>query len=1119
MKTKPHSKDNGGFFGALGLWSARHARTVIMLWVVLLIVSVILYLTMFSKNMTTVIKFTTVNDSQAAENIFAQDFPFAARSLENLVISSNKYTTDQPEFWAYVDDIYVNKLANLREQGVVLDAQYADPVMRDWMPLVPEALQDMLAAAEAVIAGAPSEELLALSDGLRAKSESLRAKAMSFPAGNIAQAGQMALVQGGQAVDGTAEISAMLILVDSLNKVYDALYPMTQGGFLTKEVRDAKVLEMMAMVDRLSEMKAYLEATGPGTSDRAQVLTGIAQLAEQGPLLAAMYEAKWMAQLGVSMVDTLTAPELPSVATVDGLIMEMQETAARLTTIIAYIEQNVPQSDLRDTTLAQLRGGASQFQTYGTAVMPILSKALALAEGGGFWGSAAETVLRIGLNLAAPYISSMKATAQDGLDQIVEQTNAQIGQVIEGRALVPTMLEQNLPTLRAAPQMLIDGMAMIEGLKGPNKDATLFIVHLDPDKDEAAKHVFELREAVLTGNGKGVGEDSFAADGFRVRMIGMSNTQQDMQDVALDDLKKSMIVAVPIALVVLFVIFGTLGAAMLPIALSLVVIVISLGICAILGTWVQIAFAIQNIVALLGLALGIDHALFLAYRYREERRKGRDKLQAIARASATAGHAIFWAGVVVIISFLGIMFIPCSMHRSLGLGAFVVLFVIMPASLTLLPALLSVLGNGFDFGRLPWQKRLTDPLPPETADQKDIWHWVLSPSIRAPIISFVLGTALLFLVIWPYTKMKLSYTSVESLPPDSVAKSGLLAMEQAGIPPQAMAPINIAITGYDKPAVRAETEALVADLKATGDFFTTIPVFVNDDGTVAWKMLSFNEDPFRPEAADLIRDLRSDYIGNRFKAAGGSAHVAGQTAMTVDFLKINEDYMDPILSMILVLRFFLLMLAFRAIMISVFLTVLSVLSLYAGYGAVVWVFQGGHGFGLYQSITGIDPYVPFFLMCGLLGISMDFLVFMASRVRERFDQNGGVVTEAMLHSFRRTGFVILGVAAVMVVVFFAFSISKILTVSELGFGMAIAMVVDGTLVNFLLSPAVMKILGRWLWWWPSWLNWLPDWRAHAGSDEVEPWENVFSPLYRPAGVPGYASADSDDPPTQPHWRA
>ncbi len=1116
---KKSNSENGGFFASLGRYSARHAKLMIGIWMVILAIAGVLYLTMFSKNMTTVIKFTTNNDSQTAENLFAERFPFAARSLENVVISSNKYTTDDPEFWAYVDGIWTKKFANLREQGVVLDAQYPDPVMRDWMPLVPEALEDMLAAAEAVIAGAPSEQLLALSEGLRAKSDTLRTAAASFPAEDIAYAGREALVQGGQAVDGSAEIAGMLVLVDSLNKVYDALYPMTQGGYLTKEVRNAQVIEMKAMVDRLADMKDYLEATGPGTPDRPQILDGIAQLVEQGPLLAAMYEAKWMAQLGVTMVDELTGTELPSVAAVEGLIAEMAETGGRLTTIIAYVEQNVPQSELRDSTLVQLKDGASQFQTYGTTLMPILSRALSLVEGGGFWGNAAERVLKLGLDLAGSYIGSMKVTAQDGLDMIVEQTNAQIGQVIEGREMVPAMLSQNLPSLEAGPQQLKDGMVMITSMVGPNKDATLFIVHLDPNKDEAAKHVFDMRKACLTGTGKGVGDDSFDSDGFRVRIIGMANSNQDMQDVALSDLKKSMIVAVPIALIVLFIIFGSLGAAMLPIILALVVIVISLGISAILGTWVQIAFAIQNIVALLGLALGIDHALFLAYRYREERRKGRDKIQAIARANATAGHAIFWAGVVVIISFIGIMFIPCSMHRSLGLGAFVVLFVIMPASLTLVPAMLSVLGNGFDFGRLPWQKRLTDPLPQETEGQKDIWHWVLSPSIRAPIISFIIATALLLLVIMPYTQMKLSYTSVESLPPDSVAKSGLMAMEQAGIPAAAMAPVNIAIDGYDKPAVRQATIDMVAELEASGDFFTTIPVFVNGDGTVAWKMLSFMGDPFRPEAADLIRDIRSDYIGNRFKAAGGTAHVAGQTAMTVDFLKINSDYMDPMLSMILVLRFFLLMLAFRAILISVFLTILSVLSLYAGYGMVVWVFQQGHGFGLYQKISGIDPYVPFFLMCGLLGISMDFLVFMASRVRERFDQNGGVVTEAMMHSFRRTGFVIMGVAAVMVVVFFSFSVSKILTVSELGFGMAIAMVVDGTLVNFLLSPACMKLLGRWLWWWPSWLNWLPDWRAHPGPDEVPPEENVFSPYYQPAGVLGFASADSDDGSPQRHWRS
>ena len=638
---------------------------------------------------------------------------------------------------------------------------------------------------------------------------------------------------------------------------------------------------------------------------------------------------------------------------------------------------------------------------------------------------------------------------------------------------------------------------------------------MSEDKDEAAKHIYTLREYLLTGDGLGIDpETTYTEDGWRVRMIGNSNVNQDMQDVALSDLKKSMIVAIPIALVVLFFVFGTLGAAILPIILALVVIVVALGVCAIVGNWVQVAFAIQNIVALLGLSLGIDHALFLAYRYREERRKGRDKIEAIARANGTAGHAIFWAGVVVIISFLGIMFIPCSMHRSLGVGAFTVLFVIIPASLTLLPALLSLLGNGFDFGRLPWQKRLTDPLPPETEEKRDFWHWITRPSMRAPVISFILGTALLVMVIWPYFKMRLSYTSVESLPPDSVSRSGLDAMMQAGYPAFATQPLHIAIDGYDKPAVRAQAQAMFAEMKESGDFYMEIPLFVNEDGTVAWKMVTLQEDPFTPEAADQVRFLRSDYIGDNFKDAGGAAHVAGATAMTVDFFKINEDYMDPILSFILVLRFLLLMVAFRAILISVFLTVLSVLSLYAGYGMVVFVFQDGHGFGLYQQISGIDPYVPFFLMCGLLGISMDFLVFMASRARERYDQNNGNVPEAIMHAFRRTGFVIIGVAAVMVVVFFAFSISKILTVAELGFGMAIAMVVDGTLVNFLMSPAIMKVMGKWLWWWPSWLNWVPDWRVHPGSDEVEPEENVFN---RPTEFPAYAAGAAGS--TPPHWRS
>ncbi len=278
-------------------------------------------------------------------------------------------------------------------------------------------------------------------------------------------------------------------------------------------------------------------------------------------------------------------------------------------------------------------------------------------------------------------------------------------------------------------------------------------------------------------------------------------------------------------------------------------------------------------------------------------------------------------------------------------------------------------------------------------------------------------------------------------------------------------------------------------------------------------MVTLLQDPFTAEAADLVRSLRRDYIGDRLQGRRRRGPRGGPAAMTVDFLKINEDYMDPILTFVLVLRLVLLMVAFRSILMSVFLTVLSVLSLYAGYGLVVYRVPGRPFVRIlpadkrHRPLRALHPDVRtarhIHGLPGLHGIPGP----RALRPEQ------GNPPEAIMHAFRRTGFVVMGAAAVMVVIFFAFSISKILTVAELGFGMAVAMLVDATLVNFLMSPAVMKILGKWIWWWPSWLNWVPDWRAHPGNDEVEPEENVFIQAGRSAriccrrfGVPATALA-------------
>ena len=1105
------------FFEGLARHCARHAWRVAVLWLMLFAIAVALYLTIFNKNMTTVLRFTTDTDSQMADDLFAREFPLAAYDLENGVISSNRYTTDDSEFWAYVDGLWA-KLMPLREQGIVKDAQYYDPALRDGVPQLPPVLEQIIVTIKLVTGGnATSEQLLQASDDLKASAAGLRSAANGFADESLTDGGRQGRDGMLQAADQVDELSATVLMRDGLQKTYDALLPVTTGEVLTPEVREATVAEMKETAVALSAAAAYLEATGPGSSNRPTLVSGLKQFGEQGPMLAAMYEAKYAAQLGRDFALMLTADNLPTAAAMNAVVADMQATAARLDATIAYVEQTVPDSETRQTLLDGLNSAASQMEQYGTTVLPILAKAISYVEdpGSGFWGNAAETLLRTGLGLARGFMRDQVATAESGLALMQEQTGAQIGTVRDGIAMMEGQMADGLPAAVDGLQQAKDGLVLSAGLVSADKQTTLFIVKMSEDKDEAASHILELRDAMLTGDGIGVGpETSFEEDGFRVRMVGNSSFNQDLQDVAFGDLKKSLLVAVPIALVVLFVVFGTLGAAMLPIALSLVSIVVALGIAAVVGTWMPLNFCIQNIVAMLGLGLGIDHALFVAYRYREERRRGSDKIEAIARSGATAGHAIFYAGVIVVVALFGIFMIPANMHRSLAMGGIFVVAVIAVASITLLPALLSLIGNGFDLGRLPWQKRITDPLPPETDRKRGFWHWVTRPAMKAPVISFVLATAAVIACILPMRHMNLSYSYVDSMPAGCVSRSGYDAMINAGFPSYSAVPLNIAIDGYDQPAVRARTEALVQELAANG-FYTEVPIFVNDEGTVAWKMITLLQDPFTSEASDKVRDLREDFIGSSFKDAGGAAYVTGYGAFNNDFVDTTANYKTPVLMFVMGVSLILLLLAFRSILLGLVLSIFNMLSVYAAYGLVVWVFQDGNGFGIYHQITGIDAYVPIFLLCGLLGISMDYFVFMVARVRERHDQSQDM-SEAITFAFRRTGLVVLGAAAIMMVVFMAFSISKILTVAELGFGMFAAILVDATLITLLMSPAAMRLLGRWFWWWPSWLDWVPDLRSRPGGDRVGRRE---SPDYRPAGVPGYAAADSDEESTQPPWRS
>ncbi len=821
---------------------------------------------------------------------------------------------------------------------------------------------------------------------------------------------------------------------------------------------------MQNTVNRMNAAIAALQAT-PGTSARPQLLAGLIQARDQlvnTGIPGANDAITWRGILGEALFYQM---------------LQLQQASIEAQAATAQDGLDQVQSQCAGN-IGQVEAGLAQVQDQCGGNIGRIQEGLAELR-------QQYNQVEAGLTQVRTQCADNLGVTAAGLDQVRSQCADQTGTVASGLADMRRQLSDQLPTAAAGAAQAADGSSQAAGLVSADRHTAIFAISTSEDADESASHILTLREHVLTGSGIGNGDDSFE-DGFRVRMVGASNVARDMQDVALSDLMKSMMVAIPVALIVLLVVFGTLGAAMLPIVLGLVSIVVALGIAAVVGIWMPLNFAIENIVAMLGLALGIDHALFFAYRYREERQRGRDKIEAIAVSGATAGRSIFYAGLIVVVALIGIFMMPCNMHKSLAVGAIIVVAVIAPASCTLLPAILSLIGNGFDFGRLPWQRRMTDARPAGAEEKRGFWHWVTRPAMRFAIVSLMVCGGIMIVFISPMLHMRLGYSYVDTLPPSCISRSGYDAMMQAGYPNMLVAPLDIAIDGYDRPEVKAETEALIRRMDEDGGFVTAVPLEVNDEGVVAWKRVFLNMDPFTAQASQKVTQLRRELIGDSFTAAGGEALVTGYGAFNNDFVSITESYTTPVMVFVLGLSFLLMMVAFRSILFAVVCTIFNMLSVYAAYGLVVFVFQDGHGMALYKQISGIDAYVPIFLLCGIFGISMDYFIFVISRNRERFDETADM-SDAIMYSFRRAGLVVLGAAAVMLVVFFAFSISGIVIVAELGFGLSASIFIDATLITLVMSPAVMKLLGKWFWWWPGWLSWVPDLRARpvgqkAGQD-------------------------------------
>ncbi len=558
-----------------------------------------------------------------------------------------------------------------------------------------------------------------------------------------------------------------------------------------------------------------------------------------------------------------------------------------------------------------------------------------------------------------------------------------------------------------------------------------------------------------------------ASAGVEVHFVSEDRYDDATDEMTERDLIRSEVFGLPAALLVLLVVFGSIVAAGLPIVLSIVSIVGAVGLTLLLGRVTSMSVYALNMISMIGLAVGVDYALFIVDRFREERRAGHAPLEAMERTAATSGRAVLFSGVTVAISLLGMLLLPTTLFRSLGAGAILVVLVALGAALTLLPALLAISGS-----RLDWPRRRTTAAPVATTSSDRLVRLVL----RRPGISAVAAVLFLVLLALPAFSMERGAAGIESMPPGDLRDGyAILARDFAAGMTE---PVEIVIAGLDDAETNAAIDSLLADLANDPAFAMPTGRAWNDAGTVALVEVPLAIDGNIPAAYDAVERLRSEYIPSTF--AGTDAHVlvGGDVAETADFDALIDRWTPRVLALVLGLSFVVLLLAFRSIVVPVKAILLNLLSVAAAYGAMVFVFQDGYGvelFGFQQTPT-IEAWIPIFLFSILFGLSMDYHIFLLSRIREAWDRTGdnSLAVAEGLHATRR---IITGAAAIMVVVFAAFATADLVMFQQLGFGLAVAILLDATVIRLVLVPASMRLLGSRNWYFPRWLEWLP--RVHV----------------------------------------
>ncbi len=554
---------------------------------------------------------------------------------------------------------------------------------------------------------------------------------------------------------------------------------------------------------------------------------------------------------------------------------------------------------------------------------------------------------------------------------------------------------------------------------------------------------------------------------FYIGSFGES-TKKEVKAGFFDDLKKAGLYSLPLTLGILLLAFGALVAAGIPLLLGLTAVFAAMGLVAIISQVLPMDQSVPAIILLIGLAVGVDYTMFYLKREREERAAGRTEEAALEAAAATSGRSVLISGLTVLVAMAGMFFTADPTFASFGLAAMTVVAVAMLGSLTVLPALLSKLGDNVDRLRVPLIHRLR-----RKDGEGQIWGAIIDRVLRHPVVSVVLAGGLLVAIALPAYQLKTALPSIDTYPQKFLVTYNRLKVAFPGT--ENAAQVVIKAPNVDTIAVKEAIGQLKWRAIDSGVMNEPIDVDVNAAKTVAVINVPIEGSGTDATSNQALTALREEIIPPTLGTIqGGEVAVAGNTAYAKDFADQMKTVAPLVFGFVLLFAFSLMLLSFRSIVIATKAVLLNLLSVGAAYGILVMVFQHGWGKGLlgFEFTGGIDPFLPILLFVILFGLSMDYHVFILSRIREGHDKGMGT-DEAIAHGIKTTAGVVSSAALVMVAVFCIFAALQAMIFKQFGVGLAAAILIDATIIRAILLPASMKLLGEWNWYLPKWLEWLP----------------------------------------------